>query len=130
MKIRLNTSGFQVCAECRLMIGLVSRTPWSRRRYQRAPHHPHWHLAHSGPIQWREQPVGANSDFPFLENIEAMDLTLFQTWGAQHVAEILYLQYFYLVVYSDDGSLIACSPMIYSTYGKICLNAPRNQLPV
>jgi hypothetical protein len=59
-----------------------------------------------------------------------MDLTLFQTWGAQHVAEILYLQYFYLVVYSDDGSLIACSPMIYSTYGKICLNAPRNQLPV
>jgi hypothetical protein len=63
--------------------------------------------------------------FFVLENIEAVDLTLFQTWDAQHIAEILYLQYFYLVVYGGDGRLIACSPMICSTYGKICLNAPQ-----
>jgi hypothetical protein len=31
--------------------------------------------------------------------------------------EILYLQYFYVVVYSDGGWLKVCSPMICSTSG-------------
>jgi hypothetical protein len=47
-----------------------------------------------------------------------MDLTFLQTWDAQHIAEILYLQYFYVVVYSDGSWLIVCSPMICSTSGK------------
>jgi hypothetical protein len=58
-----------------------------------------------------------------------MDLTFIQARHARHIAEILYLQYFYLMVYSDDGQLTACSPRDLLNLGEICLNAPQYQQP-
>jgi hypothetical protein len=68
--------------------------------------------------------------FFVLENIEAVDLTLFQTWDAQHIAEILYLQYFYLVVYGGDGRLIACRSNDLLNLWKNLPERTTNQLPV
>jgi hypothetical protein len=42
-----------------------------------------------------------------------------QTWDIQHIAEILNLQDFSIVVYTDGSWLMACSPMICATYRKI-----------
>ena len=39
----------------------------------------------------------------FPKNFQAAYLTFIQSWDAQHIAEILYLKYFYVVVYSDGG---------------------------
>jgi hypothetical protein len=39
----------------------------------------------------------------FLKNFQAAYLTFIQIWDAQHIAGILYLKYFYVVVYSDGG---------------------------
>lgn len=39
----------------------------------------------------------------FPENFRTVYLTFIQIWDAQHIAEILYLKYFYVVVYSDGG---------------------------
>jgi len=39
----------------------------------------------------------------FLKNFQAAYLTFIQIWDAQHIAWILYLKYFYVVVYSDGG---------------------------
>jgi hypothetical protein len=53
-------------------------------------------------VRWREQPCW--SKFPILlfpEDFQAVYLTFIQIWDAQHIAEILYLKYFYVVVYSD-----------------------------
>jgi hypothetical protein len=132
-EIRLNTSGFQVAAEVPVedwacvANGLVNprqivvTSPLPAR-------------ATSPPLAsrtLRSDPMSRAarwSKFRFfvLENIEAMDLTLFQTWDAQHIAEILYLQYLYLVVYSDDGWLIACRPMICSLWENLseCTTKP------
>jgi hypothetical protein len=41
---------------------------------------------------------------PFLrKNFQAVYLTFIQIWDVQHIAEILYLKYFHVVVYSDGG---------------------------
>ena len=53
------------------------------------------------------------------KDFRAVYLTFIQIWDAQHITEILYLKYFYVVVYSDGGQMIVCSPMICSTYGKL-----------
>jgi hypothetical protein len=37
------------------------------------------------------------------ENFQAVYLTFIQIWNAQHIAEILYLKYFHVVVYSAGG---------------------------
>ncbi|HXP44499.1 MAG TPA: hypothetical protein VN833_29895 [Candidatus Acidoferrales bacterium] len=47
--------------------------------------------------------AGANSDLPLSEKFQAAYLTFIQIWDAQHIAGILYLKYFYVVVYSDGG---------------------------
>jgi hypothetical protein len=39
--------------------------------------------------------------FLFPENFQAVYLTFIQIWDARHIAEMLYLKYFYVVVYSD-----------------------------
>jgi hypothetical protein len=41
--------------------------------------------------------------FFFPKNFQAVYLTFIQTWDAKHIAEILYLKYFYVVVYGDGG---------------------------
>src|SRR5579864_582117 len=45
----------------------------------------------------------------------------------QHVAEIFYLQYFYVVAYSDGSWLVACRSNDLLNLWKICLNARQNQ---
>lgn len=45
--------------------------------------------------------------FAFPENLRvtaSFGGVLVQTWDARHIAEIFYLQYFYVVVYSDGRS--------------------------
>jgi len=37
------------------------------------------------------------------EDLQAVYLTFIQTWDARHIAEILCLNYFWVVVYNDDS---------------------------
>jgi len=66
-------------------------------------------ISHS-PVGWREQPAGSVFRFLFSGRSSGNEPDVSNLWDAQHIAEIFYLQYFYLVVYNDDSWLIACSP--------------------
>lgn len=131
-EIRLNVSRFQLSAQAPVDNGLVREhrsDPGAESIVVTSPllptpRHLDWHLAQSGPVR-REQSAGSRFRFLFSGKSSGNEPDVSKLWDAQHIAEIFYLQYFYVVVYSDDSWLIACGPMICSTYGKICLNAPQ-----
>jgi hypothetical protein len=59
------------------------------------------HIAAGGGSDGASSPPEQIPVCPFPENFQAVCLTFIQIWDAQHTAEILYLKYFYVVVYSD-----------------------------
>jgi hypothetical protein len=71
-------------------------------------------------VQKGGQLVETHSGFSFRKIFKKMDL-IGARWSKvgtlSTFVEILYLQYFYVVVYSDGGWLKVCSPMICSTSG-------------
>jgi hypothetical protein len=136
-EIRLNVSRFQLSAQAPVDNGLV-------REHRSDPgaesigghvavtcprHVTSIGISHS-PVRWREQPAGSRFRFLFSGKSSGNEPDVSKLWDAQHIAEIFYLQYFYVVVYSDDSWLIACSPNDLLNLWENLSECTANQLPV
>lgn len=136
-EIRLNVSRFQLSAQAPVDNGLV-------REHRSDPgaeidrghvavtcprHVTSIGISHS-PVRRREQPAGSRFRFLFSGKSSGNEPDVSKLWDAQHIAEIFYLQYFYVVVYSDDSWLIACSPNDLLNLWENLSECTANQLPV